>query len=155
MNEFFMKEALEEAKIAYSKNEVPIGCVIVKDGKIIGRGHNQKEEKNSAIFHAEIVAILEASKYLNNWWLEDCEVYVTLEPCAMCAGALLNSRIKKLYVGTKDYRMGSCGTSIDLTNVEGFNHSFQVEFGILANECSQIISKFFKNLRNKKTCVLC
>lgn len=145
-----MKEALKEAKKAFDKNEVPIGCVIVYNDQIIGRGHNQKEEFNLATKHAELIAIEEASKTLSNWYLENCDVYVTLEPCVMCAGGFINSRIRKVYIGARDLRMGALGTNIDLSNLDGFNHKFDVEFGILEDECSGILSEFFKKLRAKK-----
>lgn len=145
-----MREALIEAEKSFELNEVPVGCVIVHNGIVIGRGFNLKETMKDATYHAEIIALQNAQESLNHWWLEDCDVYVTLEPCAMCAGAMLNSRIRKLYVGARDLRMGAVGSAIDLSNVEGFNHQFKVEFGILELECSQLISKFFKNLRNKK-----
>ncbi len=145
-----MKEAIKEAEIAKEKSEIPIGCVIVKNSEIIGRGHNEKEAYKNSIYHAEIIALSKACKTLEHWWLEDCDVYVTLEPCAMCAGAMLNARIRNLYVGARDLRMGAVGTSIDLSNIENFNHSFKVEFGILEDECRDILSEFFKNLRKKK-----
>lgn len=151
MKEKFMKEALIEAKKSYELNEVPIGCVVVKDDIIIGRGHNLKETMKDATYHAEIVALQEAQEIINHWWLENCDVYVTLEPCPMCAGAMLNSRIRKLYIGAKDSRMGSTGSAINLSNLEGFNHHFDVEFGVLESQCSKLISKFFKELRLKKT----
>lgn len=150
MNEQFMREALIEAQKSFEIDEVPIGCIIVKDDIIIGRGHNLKETMKDATYHAEIIALQEAQENLNHWWLEDCDVYVTLEPCAMCAGAMLNSRIRKLYVGAKDPRMGAVGSTIDLSNMDGFNHHFEVEFGILESECRQLISNFFKLLRSKR-----
>ncbi|MDO5028868.1 MAG: tRNA adenosine(34) deaminase TadA, partial [Bacillota bacterium] len=150
MDEFFMAQALIEAKKAYDKGEIPIGCVVVKNGQIIGKGHNQKEEKNNALYHGEIMALNEATKNLGSWWLEDCSVYVTLEPCAMCAGAMLNARIGKLYVGTRDPRMGACGSAIDLTKQPTFNHTFPVVFGLLQDQCSQILTDFFKELRKNK-----
>lgn len=151
MNEQFMKEALIEAQKSYEIDEVPIGCVVVKDGVVVGRGHNLKETMKDATYHAEIIALQEAQETINHWWLENCDVYVTLEPCPMCAGAMLNSRIRKLYIGAKDPRMGSTGSTINLSNLNGFNHHFDVEFGILESQCSQLISKFFKELRLKKT----
>ena len=111
MPEKFMKEAIKEAKKAYEKEEVPVGAVIVKDGKIIARAHNLKETKIDTTCHAEILAIKKASKKLNSWRLENCEMYVTLEPCSMCAGALIQSRIKKVYIGTMDYKTGACGST--------------------------------------------
>lgn len=145
-----MKEALVEAQKAYSTHEVPVGAVIVHKGKIIGRGFNQKESLKDPTAHAEILAIKEASIYLGAWRLLDCTMYVTLEPCAMCAGAIINSRIERLVIGTKDPRMGCCGTVEDLTDNSNFNHKVEVEFGVLEFESSNIISKFFKNLRESK-----
>ena len=116
MYNVFMKAALKEAKKAYEKMEVPVGCVIVKDGKIIARAHNQKETKFDTTKHAEILAIQKASKKLNSWRLLDCEMYVTLEPCAMCAGAIINSRIKKVYIGTMDEKTGACCSKLNLFN---------------------------------------
>lgn len=150
MQKYFMKEALSEAKISYELGEVPIGCIVVKDKVIIGRGHNLKETMKDATYHAEILALQDAQEKLGYWWLEGCDVYVTLEPCAMCAGAMLNTRIRKLYVGARDLRMGATGSGIDLSRIEGFNHHFIVQFGILEEECSTLISNFFEELRKKK-----
>lgn len=148
-DELFMKDALKEAKKAYEKEEVPVGAVIVKDGKIIARGHNLKETKVDTIKHAEIIAIKKAEKKLNSWRLEDCYMYVTLEPCSMCAGAIINSRIKKVYVGTMDEKTGACGSVLNLFEYN-FNHKVELETGILKEECKKIIQKFFKELRIKK-----
>lgn len=145
-----MKEALKEAKKAYSTYEVPVGAVIVNNGEIIGRGYNQRESLKDPTAHAEILAIKDASKYLDAWRLMDCTIYVTLEPCAMCAGAIVNSRIDRLVIGTRDLKRGCCGTIEDLTNHPKFNHRLEVEFGILEDECSSIISNFFKVLRGNK-----
>lgn len=144
-----MKKAIKEAKKSELTEDVPIGAVIVKDDKIIARAHNLKEKNTDSTSHAEILAIKKAEKKIGNWRLTECEMYVTLEPCAMCAGAILNSRIKKVYIGTRDFRMGACGTAIDLSNIETFNHKFDVEFGILESECRKILSGFFSKLRNK------
>ena len=149
MQEKYMKEALKEAKKAYNKDEVPVGAIIVKDGKIISRGFNCKEEKKNTIKHAEIIVIEKASKKLANWRLEDCEMYVTLEPCPMCAGAIINSRIKKLYIGTLDDKSGACGSVLNLFNYP-FNHKVEFESGILENECKSILQEFFKELRKRK-----
>ena len=146
----FMKEALKEAKKAYDKLEVPVGCVIVKDGKIIGRGHNLKETKKDTTKHAEIIAIQKASKKLDSWRLLDCEMYVTLEPCSMCAGAIINSRIKKLYIGALDEKTGVAGSVFNLFEDYTFNHKVEVEKGILKEECEKIIKDFFKELRKQK-----
>ena len=148
--EKYMKEALKEAKKAYKKEEVPVGAVIVKDNKIIARAHNLKELKNDTTKHAEILAIQKASKKLNSWRLIDCEMYITLEPCAMCVGAIINSRIKKIYFGTSDKKTGACGSFLNLIDDYKFNHIVQVEKYILKDECEKIIKEFFKDLRNKK-----
>ena len=145
-----MKVALEEAKKAYSTYEVPVGAIIVHKNKIIGRGYNKRETLKDPTAHAEILAIKEASEYLGGWRLIDCTMYVTLEPCAMCAGAIVNSRIDRLVIGTKDLKMGCCGTIEDLTNHPKFNHRLEVIFGILEEECSILMKDFFKELRNKK-----
>lgn len=147
--EYFMKEALKEAKKAYKKLEVPVGVVIVKDNEIIARGYNQKEMKNNPIKHAEIIAIEKACKKLNNWRLNDCEIYVTLEPCPMCAGAIINSRIKKVYIGAVQEKTGACGSKVNL--IEKYNSETKVdtEFGILQDKCLELVQDFFKELRKK------
>ena len=150
MKEKFMKEALKEAQKAYNKLEVPVGCVIVKDDKIIARGHNLKEIKNDTTMHAELIAIRKASKKLESWRLNDCEMYVTLEPCSMCAGAIINARIKKVYIGTLDEKTGAVGSVLNLFKDYTFNHVVDVEQGILQEECQQILKEFFKELRKQK-----
>ena len=145
-----MKEALKEAKKAYEKLEVPVGAVIVKNGEIIARGHNLKETKFDTTKHAEIIAIQRASKKLNAWRLEDCEMYVTLEPCTMCAGAIINSRIKKVYIGTEDPKSGACGSILNLFTDYKFNHKVEYEKGIMQKECEKILKDFFKDLRKIK-----
>ena len=147
--EYFMKEALKEAKKAYKKKEVPVGVVIVKDDKIIARAYNQKEMKNSPIKHAEIIAIEKACKKLNNWRLNDCEMYVTLEPCPMCTGAIVNSRIKKVYIGALQEKTGACGSKVDLIEEYKTETKIDVEFGILKDECLNLVQDFFKELRKK------
>lgn len=147
--EKFMKEALKEAKKAYEKEEVPVGAVIVKNGKIIAKAHNLKEIKNSSICHAEILALQKACKKLDSWRLTDCDMYVTLEPCPMCAGALINSRIRKLYIGTNDEKTGACGSKINLLEDVVFNHKVEVERDVLKPECEQILKNFFKFLRER------
>lgn len=149
MQEKFMREALKEAQKAYNKEEVPVGAVIVKNDKIIARGHNSKEEKNNTIKHAEIIAIEKASRKLSNWRLENCEMYVTLEPCPMCAGAIINSRIKKVYIGALDEKTGACGSVLNLFNYP-FNHRVEFKTGILELECKSLLQNFFKELRKKK-----
>ncbi len=150
MEEKFMKEALKEAKKAYDKLEVPVGAVIVKDGKIIARAHNLKETKYDTTKHAEILAIQKASKKLNSWRLIDCEMYVTLEPCSMCAGALINSRIKKVYIGASDKKTGAVGSVFNLLEDYTFNHKVKYEKGVLQDECESILKEFFKELRKIK-----
>lgn len=150
MKEKFMKEALKEAKKAYDKDEIPVGAIIVKDNKIIARAHNLKEGKNNAICHAEILAIQKACKRLGSWRLLDCEMYVTLEPCSMCAGALINSRIRKIYIGTSDEKTGACGSKLNLLKDYKFNHNIEIEKYILKDECEKILKDFFKNLRERK-----
>lgn len=147
--EYFMKEALKEAKKAYKKLEVPVGVVIVKDNEIIARGYNQKEMKNNPIKHAEIIAIEKACKKLNNWRLNDCEMYVTLEPCPMCAGAIINSRIKKVYIGAVQERTGACGSKVNLIEKYNSETKIDTEFGILQDKCLELVQDFFKELRKK------
>ena len=149
-NEKFMKEALKEAKKAYDKLEVPVGCVIVKDDKIIARGHNLKETKFDTTKHAEIITIQKASKKLKSWRLIDCDMYVTLEPCSMCAGAIINSRIKNLYIGALDEKTGAAGSVLNLFEDYTFNHKVNVEKEILKEDCEKILKDFFKELRNQK-----
>ena len=151
LEEKFMKEALKEAKKAYEKLEVPVGCVIVKEGKIIARAHNLKETKLDTTKHAEILAIQKASKKLESWRLLDCEMYVTLEPCSMCEGAIINSRIKKVYIGTTDEKTGACGSVLNLFNDYTFNHKVELERGIMKEECEKILKDFFKELREIKS----
>ena len=150
MEEKFMKEALKEAKKAYDKLEVPVGAVIVKDGKIIARAHNLKETKFDTTKHAEILAIQKASKKINSWRLIDCEMYVTLEPCSMCAGALINSRIKKVYIGASDKKTGAVGSVFNLLEDYTFNHKVEYEKVILQDECESILKEFFRELRKIK-----
>ena len=148
--ERFMNEALKEAKKAYKKLEIPVGAVIVKDGEIIARAHNVKEEKNDATKHAEILAIQKASKKLETWRLNDCEMYVTLEPCSMCAGAMIQARLKKVYIGTMDEKTGACGSVLNLPKDYKFNHIVEIEYVILQPECEKILKDFFKKLRKLK-----
>ena len=148
--EKFMKEALKEAKKAYIKEEIPVGAIIVKDNKIIARAYNKKEEKMDTTKHAEIIAIQKASKRLKAWRLTDCDMYVTLEPCSMCAGALIQSRIRKVYIGTEDKKTGACGSVLNLLEDYKFNHKVEIENEILKEECEAILKKFFKELRNRK-----
>ena len=150
MQEKFMKEALKEAKKAYDKLEVPVGAVIVKDGKIIARAHNQKETKFDTTKHAEILAIQKASKKLKSWRLINCEMYITLEPCSMCTGAIINSRINKIYIGAMDEKTGAVGSKLNLLKDYTFNHKVDYEAGILKKDCENILKEFFKKLRKIK-----
>ena len=149
--EYYMKQAIKEAEKAYSKLEVPVGAVIVKDGKIIARAYNQKESKTDTTKHAEILAIQKASKKLNSLRLIDCEMYVTLEPCTMCAGAIINSRIKKIYIGAMDEKTGAVGSVLNLFEDYKFNHKPEVEKGILKKDCESLLKQFFKELRKLKS----
>ena len=144
-----MLRAIELAKLATETDDVPVGCVIVKNGEIIAEASNMKEKENDATKHAEMVAISNATKVLNNWWLEDCEVYVTLEPCPMCAGAMINARIKALYFGAYDPKTGAAGSRVNLLKEDLFNHNIIVKGGIMQNECSSLLSDFFKKKRLK------
>lgn len=146
----FMKQALKEAKKAYEKLEVPVGALIVKDGKIIAKAHNLKETKTDTTKHAEILAIQKASKKLESWRLLDCEMYITLEPCSMCAGAIINSRIKKIYIGALDEKTGAAGSVLNLFEDYKFNHKVEVEKGVMQKECENILKDFFKMLRKYK-----
>ena len=148
--EYFMREAIKEAKKAEAIAEVPIGAVIVKDGEIIGRGYNQRETSNLAISHAEMLAIEEANKHQDNWRLEDCALFVTLEPCPMCSGAIIMSRIPYVYYGASDYKGGTVGSLMNLLENQPFNHQAIVETGILKEETSQLLTDFFRTLRSKK-----
>lgn len=143
----FMNEALLEANKAMQKDEVPIGCVIVKDGKIIGRGHNTVELDNQAFAHAEINAIREASDYIGGWRLDGCTIYVSLEPCAMCAGAIVRSRIERLVVGLRDPKRGCAGSVYNLVCEEKFNHRLEVTYDVLANESRDLLQEFFRKKR--------
>lgn len=148
--ERYMKAAIKQAKKAENIDEVPIGCVIVYHGKIIARGYNRRNIDKNTLSHAELNAIRKASKRLGDWRLDDCEMYVTLEPCQMCAGAIVQSRIKKVYIGSMNPKAGSAGSVINLLQVKEFNHQVEIESGILQEECSGMLSDFFKNLRKRK-----
>ena len=145
-----MKIAIKEAKKAYNKLEVPVGAVIVKEGKIIAKAHNMKETKKDTTKHAEILAIQKASKKLETWRLNGCEIYVTLEPCPMCAGALIQARIEKVYIGTLDEKTGACGSVLNLLQNFKFNHRVKIQTGVLKEECEKILKDFFKELRKIK-----
>lgn len=149
-DEKFMKQALLQAKKAKELGEVPIGCVIVQDGKVIGRGYNRRNTDKSTLSHAEITAIRKASKKLNDWRLEECTLYVTLEPCQMCAGAIVQSRMKKVVIATMNPKAGCAGSVLNLLQMAAFNHQVEIEKGVLEEECSMMLSDFFRELREKK-----
>lgn len=149
MDERFMKEALKQAKKAAAIGETPIGAVIVRDGEIIARAYNRRETKKNALLHAECTAIDRACRKLGGWRLPGCEMYVTLEPCPMCAGAILNARIEKLYFGAYDTKSGCAGSVINLLNMNLCNYSLEVHGGIMQEECSQLIRSFFRELRHR------
>ncbi|MDD6042902.1 MAG: tRNA adenosine(34) deaminase TadA [Eubacteriaceae bacterium] len=146
----FMKEALREAEEAFDLGEVPIGAVIVKDDEIIARGHNLTETTKDPTAHAEMIAIREAAEKLGGWRLPGCSLYVTIEPCSMCAGAMVWSRIEKLYIGAMDPKAGACGSVFNIVEEDKLNHRIDVERGIMAEECSAIMKQFFVQLRKKK-----
>ncbi|GAU75773.1 tRNA adenosine(34) deaminase TadA [Fusibacter sp. 3D3] len=143
----FMKLALVEAEKAFDLGEVPIGAVIVKNGKVIGKGHNTRELSESAIAHAEINAIQDACQNMGHWRLTDCVLYVTIEPCPMCVGAIYQSRIKTVYFGSRDPKGGACGSVFNLFDFQGLNHYCQIVEGVLSRECSDVMKRFFKRLR--------
>ena len=142
----FMDEALALAREAAAAGEVPVGCVIARGGEIVGRGRNRREEGKSALAHAEVEAIAEACRNLGGWRLWDCTLYVTLEPCPMCAGAIVNARIPRVVFGASDKKCGACGSVCDIFSMD-FNHRPQVERGLLSEECSALLTEFFQNLR--------
>ncbi len=145
-----MKEAIRQAKKAGKLDEVPIGCVIVRDGKIIARGYNRRNTEKSTLAHAEIQAIRKASKVVGDWRLEDCTMYITLEPCQMCAGAIVQARIPKVVIGSRNPKAGCAGSILDLLHVPAFNHQVELEEGVLQEECSEMLTSFFRELRKKK-----
>lgn len=146
---FYMKEALELARQAAQEGEVPVGAVVVLGDKIVGRGRNRREKGKNALAHAELEAIDEACKKLGGWRLWQCDMYVTLEPCPMCTGAIINSRIKRLVYGASDYKAGSCGSVVNLFDLP-YNHKPEIVSGFMQEECSEVLTEFFKELRNKK-----
>ena len=144
-----MELAYNQAKLAYKQDEVPVGCVIVKNDIVIAKAYNKKVKKNSAIFHAEIECINKATKKLNDWYLKDCDMYVTLEPCMMCTGAIINSRIANVYFACKDNKGGSLVSNIKINKLKNLNHYPNIEYGLMEKECSELLKDFFKNKRNK------
>lgn len=149
-DESFMKQAVKQAKKAYDKLETPIGCVIVHEDKIIARGYNKRNIKKNTLAHAEILAINKASKVLGDWRLEDCTMYVTLEPCPMCAGAIVQARIPRVVIGSMNPKAGCAGSVLNLLQQDGLNHQVEITKGVLAEECSGLMTSFFRELRKKK-----
>ena len=149
-DERYMKEAIRQAKKAEKLMEVPIGCVIVYEDKIIARGYNKRNLKKTTLAHAEIIAIAKAGKVINDWRLEDCTMYVTLEPCQMCAGAIVQSRLGKVVIGSMNPKAGCAGSVINLLQMKQFNHQVEMVTGVLDEECSVMLSGFFQELREKK-----
>ena len=150
LHEKYMKEATKQAKKAYALGEVTIGCVIVYQDKIIGRGYNRRTIDKNTLAHAEMMAIKKASKKMDDWRLEDCTMYVTLEPCQMCSGAIVQSRMKKVVIGCMNPKAGCAGSILNLLQMEEFNHQVELEIGVLGEECSAMMKQFFKELREKK-----
>ena len=148
-DKYFMKEAFKEAEIAFTKDEVPIGAVIVKDDEIIARAHNLKEGRQDPLAHAELLAIEEASNRLATWRLQNCSIFVTLEPCPMCAGAIVQARMKRVVFAASDPKSGACGSLYNLAQDERLNHSLEVKSGILANRSSKLLKDFFQKLRDR------
>ena len=148
--EKYMKAAIKQAQKAYALDEVPIGCVIVQNGKIIARGYNRRNTDKNTLAHAEISAIKKASKKLGDWRLDGCEMYITLEPCQMCAGAIVQSRMKKVVIASMNPKAGCAGSVINLLQMAQFNHQVEIEVGLLGEECSNMLSTFFRELRARK-----
>ena len=149
-HEDYMRQALALAREAAAAGEVPVGCVIVRDGAVVGRGRNRREERQAAWSHAEMEAMAEANRTLGTWRLDGCTLYVTLEPCAMCAGAIVHARIRNLFIGAPDPKTGACGSVMNITADPHLNHHPQVVTGILKEECSGILKEFFRQLRRRK-----
>lgn len=149
-DEKYMREAIKQAKKAYALEEVPIGCVIVYEGKIIGRGYNRRTVDRNTLAHAELLAIRKAGRKLDDWRLDGCTMYVTLEPCQMCAGAIVQARIKRVVVGCMNPKAGCAGSILNLLDVETFNHQAELTTGVLEEECSAMMTRFFRELREKQ-----
>lgn len=148
--EYFMRQAIKQAKKAYALEEVPIGCVIEYEGKIIARGYNRRNTDKNTLAHAELIAIKKASKKLGDWRLEGCTMYITLEPCQMCAGAIVQARVSRVVVGSMNPKAGCAGSVLNLLQMAQFNHQVELEKGVLGEECSSMLSEFFRELREKK-----
>lgn len=146
LHEQYMREALKLARLAGEQGEVPVGAVVVKNGRIIGEGYNLREREKNALAHAEVVAIHRACEALGGWRLSGCDLYVTLEPCPMCAGAVINSRVRRVFFGARDARAGSCGSLVNLFELS-YNHRPEYEGGVLAEECGALLKEFFGRLR--------
>lgn len=149
-DEKYMKMAIAQAKKAEAILEVPIGCVIVCEGRVIARGYNKRNSKKNTLAHAEIIAINKASKVVGDWRLEGCTMYITLEPCPMCSGAIVQSRLDRVVIGSMNPKAGCAGSVMNLLECDGFNHKVEVERGVLKDECSAMLSSFFRNLRKMK-----
>ena len=149
-DEKYMKEAIKQAKKAAKIGDVPIGCVLVKDGEIIARGYNRRNIDKNTLAHAELSAIRKASKKTGDWRLEDCTMYVTLEPCQMCAGAIVQSRMKRVVIGSMNAKAGCAGSILNLLQMQQFNHQVEITRGVREEECSQMLSQFFRELRERK-----
>lgn len=150
MDEKYMKEAMKQAKKAYKQDEVPIGCVIVHEDKIIARAYNKRNMKKNPLAHAEIMAINKAAKALGDWRLEECTMYITLEPCQMCAGAIVQARIPKVVIGSMNPKAGCAGSILNLLQVAKFNHQVEIVSGVMEEACTEMLQNFFKELRKKK-----
>ena len=148
-DERYMKEAIRQAKKAEKIGDVPIGCVIVYEGKIIARGYNRRNKDKTTLAHAELIAIKKASKVLGDWRLEECTMYITLEPCQMCAGAIVQARIPKVICGCMNPKAGCAGSILDLFHVDKFNHKVDFEYGVMEDECREMMQSFFRKLRKK------
>ncbi|MDP3143394.1 MAG: tRNA adenosine(34) deaminase TadA [Candidatus Omnitrophota bacterium] len=152
-NQFYMQEALRQARIAFTKDEVPVGVVIVHKGKIVSRAYNQVELLKDPTAHAEMLAITQATNFLGTKWLLDCEIYVTIEPCSMCAGALVLARMKNIYFGAKDPKTGACGSVVNIAENKKLNHRIKIKGGILEAECSSLLREFFQRKRRQQAAI--
>ena len=144
---YYMRKAFEQAKLAYDRDEVPIGCVIAYNGKIIGKGYNKRNGKKNPLFHAEIEAINEACEVINDWRLEECVLFVTVEPCPMCAGAIVQARIKEVVFGTRNKKAGCGGSVLNILDCDGLNHRVKITKGVMKEECGELMSDFFRKMR--------
>lgn len=150
LDEKYMRQAITQAKKALKSEDVPIGCIIVYEGRVIARGYNKRNKKKTTLAHAELLAIAKASKVIDDWRLEECTMYVTLEPCQMCAGAIVQARIPRVVIGCMNPKAGCAGSILNLLQMQQFNHQVEVERGVLEDECSALLTDFFKELRLRK-----